>query len=230
VLHKGRPMVHFLLNSNQCHSSLLPISVSLASRSTIQNAGLPGTRSLVFERECVRFFEEVVQVFGVPKSVGQIYGLLYASPAPLSFSDIVERLPISKGSASQGLALLRSLGAITEAKSEELNENREGRCAEGYESLAPGARRIGDDVIAARRVTFEPELSLRSLMSGILQERVAPMAATSAERLKRLRELAEQNGDDSDFYLDRAKRLNTWRRRLKTVLPVLSSLLGPKRR
>ena len=66
---------------------------------------------IAFEGECVAFFAEIVQLFGIPKSVGQIYGLLYASYQPLGFTSIVERLEISKGSASQGLHLLRTLGA-----------------------------------------------------------------------------------------------------------------------
>ena len=45
-----------------------------------------------FERECCQLFGEVVEVLGVPYSVGQIYGILFASPRPLNFSDIVERL------------------------------------------------------------------------------------------------------------------------------------------
>ena len=60
-------------------------------------------------------FADIVSALGIPKSIGQIYGLLYASATPLSFSDIVERLEISKGSVSQGLQLLRSLGAINVA-------------------------------------------------------------------------------------------------------------------
>jgi hypothetical protein len=56
---------------------------------------------------------------------------------------------------------------------------------------------------------------------------ITPLEVVGADRLTRLRELAEQDGV-GDFYLDRAKQLNTWRRRLKTVLPVLSMLLGPK--
>lgn len=162
------------------------------------------------------FFEEVVQIFGVPKSIGQIYGLLYASLQPLSFSDIVNRLEISKGSASQGLQLLRSLGAINVA-------DRIGDVSEISNVASEIATR------ASRAVAYEPELSLRRLVSGILQERIAPMAATSTERLARLRMLAEQ-GAGNNFYLDRAKRLNTWRRRLKTVLPVLHALLGSKHR
>ena len=164
------------------------------------------TANAAFEQECVSFFADVVQLFGIPKSVGQIYGALYASPVPLSFSDIVERLDISKGSASQGLQLLRSLGAINEAEPT-------GKSAENQ-----------------RTVRYEPELSLRQLVSGVLRERVMPMATTGNDRLKRLRQLAQESPENADFYLDRVKQLETWRRRLNTVLPVLSTLLGPKNR
>src|SRR5664279_941808 len=111
-----------------------------------------------FQTECATFFSEVVQVFGVPKSVGQIYGLLYASPEPLSFSDIVERLDISKGSASQGLQLLRSLGAIRVADELDGREN-------SHFHLHPHS---GSE--ASRRIAYAPELSLRRLVSGVLQE------------------------------------------------------------
>lgn len=162
-----------------------------------------------FEQECVSFFADAVQLFGIPKSVGQIYGALYASPVPLSFSDIVERLDISKGSASQGLQLLRSLGAINEVA-------RPSQIA----NLPSGIK---------RSVAYEPELSLRQLVSGVLRERVMPMATTGTDRLKRLRQLAEQAPQEADFYLGRVKQLEWWRRRLNTVLPVLSALLGPKK-
>jgi DNA-binding transcriptional regulator GbsR (MarR family) len=165
----------------------------------------------------VLFFEEVVQVFGVQKSVGQIYGLLYASPLPLCFSDIVEKLEISKGSASQGLTLLRSLGAINVA--EPVGDKSQ---------FSNTASQIA--LRASRSVAYEPELSLRRLVSGVLRERIAPMAASGPDRLTRLRELAEQDAEGNEFYLDRAKQLITWRRRLKTVIPILSALLGPKTR
>lgn len=172
-----------------------------------------------FERECILFFEEVVQIFGVPKSVGQIYGLLYASPVSLSFSDIVERLGISKGSASQGIQLLRSLGAINDGDGSGASD----KALRVSTGLTTGIARNA-------RVTYQPELSLRRLMSGILQNRIAPIAASGAERLAHLREFAEQSGAGNDFYLSRAKQLDKWRKRLKTVLPVLSVLLGPKDR
>ena len=170
----------------------------------------------------------MVQVFGVPKSVGQIYGLLYASPEPLGFSDIVVRLEISKGSASQGLQLLRSLGAIRLADGLDDRER-----SHSHLHFPPHSHSDSDShsqANASRRAAYEPELSLRKLVSGVLQERITPLAVAGADRLARLRELAEQDGEGNDFYLDRAKQLNAWRRRLKTVLPMLSMLLGPKGR
>lgn len=158
-----------------------------------------------FERECVELFGEVVHLLGVPRSVGQIYGVLFASPEPLSFSDIVARLGISKGSASQGLHVLRSLGAI---------------------QLAP---RPADRPAVPAREYFVPEFSLRKLVSGVLQERLAPLAAEGKERLVRLRRIAE--GDARrELLLDRVEQLETWRRRFRSVLPVLNVLLGPKLR
>ncbi|MDD3179545.1 MAG: hypothetical protein PHQ04_04255 [Opitutaceae bacterium] len=47
---------------------------------------------------------------------------------------------------------------------------------------------------------------------------------------ERLRKLAVQDGTANVFCLDRVEQIETWRRRLKTVLPVLTTLLGPKRR
>ncbi len=170
----------------------------MATTTTLSTAA-----TTAFEDECVDFFAEIVQLFGVPKSVGQIYGLLYASPEPLGFTEILERLEISKGSVSQGLQLLRSLGAINEAE------------------LKDGA---------ARGVLYEPELSLRQLVTGILRERIAPMASTGVHRLKRLKELAGQSPDNAKFYLDRVSQLTTWSKRFTTVLPVLTALLGPKKK
>jgi DNA-binding transcriptional regulator GbsR (MarR family) len=151
----------------------------------------------------VAFFAEIVQLFGIPKSVGQIYGLLYASPQPLGFTAIFERLEISKGSASQGLQLLRSLGAINEA------EAKDG---------------------ATRGVAYEAELSLRQLVTGVLQERLAPLSSAGAQRLKRLKQLAEQAPENAQFYLDRTKQLENWRKRFSTVTPLLTALLGPSKK
>ena len=155
-----------------------------------------------FAGESVAFFAEVAQVFGLPPSVGQIYGLLYASHNPLSFTDIFERLEISKGSASQGLQFLRAIGAVH------------------------GANEYGD----GRREYFEPELSLRQLLGGILRQRIMPLASANEGRMARLRALASSPETPDDFCLERVAQLETWQRSLRTVLPVLTALLGTNKR
>ncbi len=144
-------------------------------------------------------FAELVQIFGVPKSVGQIYGLLYASREPLSFSDIVERLGISKGSASQGLQLLHALGAAQRV--DHADDNRE---------------------------YFEPELGLRRLIGGILRGQIEPVVKDGSLRMKRLRELVKGTTDpvQMDFQLGRVKQLETWRRQATLIMPVLKTLLS----
>jgi hypothetical protein len=248
----------------------------------------------------VGLFADIVSALGIPKSIGQIYGLLYASATPLSFSDIVDRLDISKGSVSQGLQLLRSLGAINvadlklkalsdkqeadfaEAKGEGRSAKSQVRSGKGdangrmpvdgdrtvtSDQSAMDSGRRADSAPSAlgslppasgsaplaltplplasasspsalgslpfasgspHREYFEPELSLRRLVAGVLRERVTPFATTGANRLARLRELARPSDDTEKHYLDRVKQLESWRRRLKTVLPVLGALLGPK--
>ena len=124
-------------------------------------------------------------------------------------------LAISKGSASQGLQLLRSLGAIHEAApsaaTPTFDLNRSG-------AVTPRA---------SRGVAYEPELSLRHLVTGILRERIAPSASAGADRLKHLRQLAGQSPAHAAFYLERVSQLSTWSKRFTTVLPLLSALLGP---
>lgn len=65
-----------------------------------------------FEDGLVDVFAELADLFGNPRSHGQIYGLLFSSLEPLSMDEITERLDISKGSVSQGLRALEDLGAV----------------------------------------------------------------------------------------------------------------------
>lgn len=151
----------------------------------------------VFERECVGLFSEFLHVVGVPKSVGSICGLLYASPVPLCFADIVDRLDASKGSVSQGLAFLRQCGAIKVVE------------ALGY-----------------RREFFEPELGLRRLASGLIKEKIQPLTKETKGALARLRRHAETaQGNQNEFQLERIRQLETWPRQIGRVLPLVETML-----
>ncbi len=151
----------------------------------------------LFEQECVTLFSGFLHVLGVPKSVGGIYGILYASPAPLCFADIVRKLDVSKGSVSQGLAFLRQSGAI---KVVEL---------------------AGD-----RREFFEPELGLRRLASGLIKGKIQPLAKATQGAVARLKSHANtMQGVKKEFRMKRIIQLETWRRQLGRVLPVIQTVL-----
>jgi Predicted transcriptional regulators len=154
-----------------------------------------------FTRECVEFFAELVHVLGLGRSVGQIYGLLFASPRALSFTDIADALDISRGSTSQGLNFLRELGAVRVVTGE--NE----------------------------RQFFEPELQLRKLVAGVLRERVDPVVKGGAVRIRQLREHAKVSPTPAGekFAQERLKKLENWRRQMGLLLPILKTILGPGR-
>src|SRR5271170_2193180 len=64
------------------------------------------------EVEAIHLFVRFSRALGQPRSVGEIYGLLFVSHRPLAMDTLIERLQLSKGSASQGLKYLEELGAV----------------------------------------------------------------------------------------------------------------------
>src|SRR5262245_15236674 len=64
------------------------------------------------ETEIIDLFVQLSRLLGQPRSLAEIYGLLFISAQPLSMDDLIARLQLSKGSASQGLKFLRALGAV----------------------------------------------------------------------------------------------------------------------
>ena len=63
-------------------------------------------------QEMIEVGGRICQLLGLPRSTGQIFGLLYLSAEPLSLSRMSSMLGISKGSASTGTRQLASWGAI----------------------------------------------------------------------------------------------------------------------
>ena len=76
------------------------------------------------------------------------------SAEPLAMDDLVVRLKISKGSVSQGLKFLRTLGAIREVE--------------------------GPDV---RRTYYEGDIELKKLVGGFIREQMRPHMAVSYTHL-----------------------------------------------
>lgn len=152
------------------------------------------------QQAIIDVFSGAAVQFGLPKSIGQIYGLLYASPAPLAFREISELLDISAGSASQGIRLLKDLGAIKPVE-------------------------VPDD----RREHFTPELSLRRLLGGVLKTRVQGPLDSGAVKLGAIAaRLGRAGADepDAEFLKGRLESIKTWHRKAALMLPLLRTFLG----
>ncbi len=160
--------------------------------------GPPASISAIDER-LVSFFIDGVRMLGMPKSVGEIFGVLYASPKPLTMLDLVNRLGISKGSASQGLKMLRTLGAVREVN-------------------------YHDD----RKTYFEADVELKKLVGGFIREEIRPHLQSGQKKLKALeKELPKISEPElREFYEERIKRLERWSGKANLVLPLLQKFLG----
>jgi DNA-binding transcriptional regulator GbsR (MarR family) len=150
------------------------------------------------EREVIELFVRMADVLNLPRSVGEIYGLLFISSAPQCLDDCRIRLNISKGSTSQGLKILRSFGAIRTV-------------------YIPGDRK--DYYVA--------ETSLRKIASGFASEQIQPHVSSGKERIERIQELMDEQGDENREALqEKIDLLANWQKRAGKTLPLILKLIG----
>ena len=146
----------------------------------------------------IDFFVSAVKVLGMPKSIGEIYGLLFVSPEALPLDRLCQRLNMSKGSASQGLKVLRAFGAVKSV-------------------YQPGDRRDH----------FTAELELKRLAAGFMREQIQPRLTHGEERLSQLAGFSRSLPDTADgaFQRERLQKLERWSLRSREILPLLAGLL-----
>lgn len=151
------------------------------------------------ESGLVAFFVDGVRLIGLPPSVGGIYGLLFASRAPLALDDFVSRLEISKGSASQGLRVLRQLGAVREVELE-----------------------------GSRRIYYQAETQLKRLVGGFIREEIRPHLDSGTQKSIDLHTAVEQvkDNEDRNFYKVQVGQVDQWMKKARKVLPLLQKVLG----
>lgn len=149
------------------------------------------------EAEVVGLFVQLSRLLGQPPSLGEIYGLLFISLHPLAMDDLMERLNVSKGSASQGLKFLRNLGAVRPVE-------------------VPGDRRVHYEAVA----------QLRRLAASFLQNRIEPHLGSGEERLTRLAALARNlPSPQREHALRRIALLQGWGKNGRRVLPLVLKML-----
>jgi DNA-binding transcriptional regulator GbsR (MarR family) len=152
-----------------------------------------------WETSMIDVFVRAVGLIGLPRSIGEIYGLLFCAKDVLTFDELVERLQISKGSVSQGLKVLRQLGAV------KLH-------------YVPGSRRDH----------YKPELSVKHLASGFIKDQFEPHLDSGSQRLDSIDALILQEGDEvlRQHALSRLNTLRSWRQRTRKLIPIIMAVLG----
>ena len=143
------------------------------------------------EVEAIEMFINFLRLLGLPKSVGEIYGLLFVAPRPMAMDQIIERLDISLGAASQGLKLLRSFGAVRV-------------------TYVPGDRR--DHYVA--------DLELSRFATVFIKEELQPRMERAAERIDRMEaELPGLTSKDRRAIGERIERLKHWLDKGQKMIP-----------
>jgi len=149
------------------------------------------------EVEAIDLFISFMKLIGLPKTVGEIYGLLFVAGSPINADQIMERLQISSGAASQGLKLLRSFGAVRSVY-----------------------------VPKDRRDHFSANMDLSTFATAFIEEELNPRLERASERIQRMEILARNlNREESDAALKRIERLRHWIKKGHKMMPWLLKFL-----
>ncbi len=151
--------------------------------------------------ELIEVAGQAAHVLGFPRSVGEIYGLLYLAPNPVSASDICDALSASKGSMSQGLRQLIALGFINTVR-----------------------------VHGNRRIHYKAILEVGGVLRQGYEQTVQNRAIAAEEKMKGLHQsLTSQKSqlapDDYLLLKDRLQGLTKVQKRIKKLMPLISALL-----
>lgn len=161
---------------------------------------------VAFEDSVVTFFVDAAGMLSVPKSVAAIYGICFASAQPLSAPDIAARLEISAGSISQGLRMLREVGALKLAKVEDF-----------IKFPTPGARNPD---------YYVPDVELRKLAERFIEERLEKQLKVGKARLESIKATVPESDPAAAKELkSRMKYIQSWHEKTRALMPVVKTFL-----
>ncbi|MEQ1851772.1 MAG: hypothetical protein ABMA01_09305 [Chthoniobacteraceae bacterium] len=141
---------------------------------------------------CVR----AAQAFGVSRSLGEIFGLIFCARKPVNFDFVVRSLRISTGSASHGLRRMCKLGIIRSCY-----------------------------VPRDRRVHYVLETSLRGLVIALLGENLLVQLSLANEQIERLRSRLNDGTSARLELAPQVELLASWNSRFRAALkPMLEAL------
>ena len=159
------------------------------SRKSGENSGSPRLSEL--EIEAIEMFINFLRFIGLQRSVAEIYGLLFVSSRPLCMEEIMNRLDLSLGAASQGLRRLRSIGAVKAV-------------------YFPGAR----------KGHFAADLELSKFATVIIKEGLSPRIERALKRIQYMESLlAQMPAEEHQEAGQRLDHLKSWLEKGERLLP-----------
>ena len=176
----------------------MPRSVAPVKVTSEPRPAAPNPAWIRLEAEVIGLFVQLSRIIGVPRSYAELYALLFLTPRPLTMDEMIQRLGISKGSASQGLNFLRKAGAIRMA-------HQPSRRAAQYEAVA----------------------ELRHLAAGFLQDQILPQVEDSQDRLDQIaRMVAKLPAEERAQASRKITMLQSWGKQTRQFLPMVVEMLG----
>ncbi len=155
-----------------------------------------------WEAGVVELFVRGANLVGLPRSVGEIYGSLFCAENPLTFDELVARLQISRGSVSQGLKVLRQLGAVKVHY-----------------------------IAGSRKDHYIVELSMQQLVQGFVRDQLGPHLESGSARLQEVGALVEAEADPKKrtHAEQRFRTLLSWQQSGQKILPLVMAVLGGRK-
>ncbi|RME44065.1 MAG: ArsR family transcriptional regulator [Chloroflexi bacterium] len=138
--------------------------------------------------------------WGLNKAMGELYGLLYLSPEPMTLDEMAEALGISKASVSIHMRALERIGMVRKVW------------------------KVGD-----RRDYYEAEVDFWEIAKGIFRQREAREFDQALSSVTESLEMVQQAGADHNnelvqFYLDRLGHMQDFFKTLDTLVKAVLTL------
>jgi len=153
--------------------------------------------------ELIDTMAKLAMMLGMPKSTGQIYGLLYLTPEALALEEIADRLSISKASVSTGVRELVAWQVVRQV-------------------FVPGDRRD----------FYESEPDLREALRAIYQDACKPKLEKAHRRLESMlaaldadRKSGDVSREEYAFCRERLENIGRMQDRILKWLPLAEKLL-----
>ncbi len=151
--------------------------------------------------ELVDVCGRLAQALNFPRSIGEIYGLLYLASHPMSAPEIANSISISKGSVSTGTRQLLALGCIRKVW---VQEKRKDHFVAVLE--------LGDLIRSAYASIFR-------VRADNAERHLKDMVETLAD------EKDDMSHDEHALIKERLQRLVKMQKRAKQFLPILERLI-----